>query len=113
MAIENGVLKPTGVIQLRGGTAAALSAENPILACREVAVEYDTGKAKVGNGTDDWNSLPYVGECVENHEALEGLLGGKAEDRHCHITATEHRKLGIMLAALFPNGTDEMYTWRV
>lgn len=60
MTIENGILKPTGVIQLRGGTAAAMNAENPILACREIAVEYDTGKAKIGNGTDSWNVLPYV-----------------------------------------------------
>lgn len=61
MAIENGVLKPTGVIQLRGGTYTALSTENPLLARRELCVEVDTGKIKVGNGTDNYNDLPYAG----------------------------------------------------
>ena len=65
MAIENGILKPSGVIQLRGGTYAALSAENPLLARREIAVEIDTGKIKVGNGTDRWNALPYAGGGLE------------------------------------------------
>ena len=91
MAIENGVLKPTGVIQLRGGTALALSTENPLLARREIVVEVDTGKIKIGNGTDSWNALPYVG-------------GGSGE-----FTATELRRLGILLEALFPTDTDQIY----
>lgn len=91
MAIENGVLKPTGVIQLRGGTAAVLAAENPLLARREIVVEVDTGKIKIGNGTDSWNALPYVG-------------GGSGE-----FTATELRRLGILLEALFPTDTDQIY----
>ena len=61
MAIENGILKPTGVIQLKGGTYTALSTENPLLARREIAVEIDTGKIKVGNGTSYYNDLPYAG----------------------------------------------------
>lgn len=61
MAIENGVLKPSGVIQLKGGTYTALSTENPLLARREIAVEVDTGKIKVGNGTSNYNALPYAG----------------------------------------------------
>ena len=91
MAIKNGVLKPTGVIQLRGGTALALSTENPLLARREIVVEVDTGKIKIGNGTDSWNALPYVG-------------GGSGE-----FTATELRRLGILLEALFPTDTDQIY----
>lgn len=59
--IENGVLKPTGAVQLKGGTYAVMSAENPLLARREIAVEIDTGKIKVGNGTDNYNDLPYAG----------------------------------------------------
>lgn len=59
--IENGVLKPDGVVQLKGGTYAALSAENPLLAVRELCIEIDTGKIKAGNGTDYYNDLPYAG----------------------------------------------------
>ena len=61
MAIENGVLRATGVVQLKGGTYAALSRENPLLARRELCVEIDTSKIKVGNGTDYYNDLPYAG----------------------------------------------------
>ena len=59
--IENGILKPNGVIQLRGGTAANLTAVNPLLKNREIVVETDTGKAKIGDGTHRWNELAYVG----------------------------------------------------
>ena len=59
--IENGVLKPSGVIQLRGGSFEAMSDANPLLARREVAVESDTGKIKVGDGVTLWNDLPYAG----------------------------------------------------
>ena len=48
-------------IQLKGGTAMAMSEANPLLARREIAVEFDTGKIKVGNGSDFWNDLPYSG----------------------------------------------------
>ena len=63
MAIENGVLKPTGVLQLRGGTYAALSSQNPMLARRELCVEFDTGKIKVGDNffvTVKFNRVPVV-----------------------------------------------------
>ena len=46
-------------IQLKGGSALAMAAANPLLAQREIAVEVDTGKIKVGNGSNFWNDLPY------------------------------------------------------
>ena len=48
-------------LQLRGDTAAAWTSANPVLAAREMALETDTGKFKIGNGTTAWNSLPYGG----------------------------------------------------
>jgi hypothetical protein len=54
-------------IQTKGGTAAALTAANPVLAARELCVETDTGRGKIGNGTDEWNDLDYV---------FEGALAG-------------------------------------
>lgn len=47
-------------VQLRRGPAAQWTAANPILAAGEPAVETDTGKLKVGDGTTAWASLPYI-----------------------------------------------------
>ena len=47
-------------IQLRGDTAARWTSFNPTLYPREVGVETDTLKLKVGNGTTPWTSLPYL-----------------------------------------------------
>ena len=109
MAIENGILKPSGAIQLRGGTAAVMASENPLLLRREMAVEVDTGKSKVGNGTDRWNALPYSGGGGSgDHEELDGLLGGAAAG-HYHMTQDQNRRLAILINALFPNGDDNIY----
>lgn len=47
-------------IQQRRDTAANWASANPVLAEGEVGWELDTGKAKLGNGVDDWATLPYV-----------------------------------------------------
>jgi hypothetical protein len=47
-------------ILLRGGTAAQWTTANPTLAAREVGVETDTRKAKIGDGSTAWNSLGYI-----------------------------------------------------
>jgi hypothetical protein len=47
-------------IQLKGGTAAALTAVNPVLSARELCVETDTGKGKIGDGTTTWSNLDYA-----------------------------------------------------
>ena len=46
-------------VQFRRDTATAWSITNPILAQGEVGYEYDTGRFKVGNGIQGWNSLAY------------------------------------------------------
>ena len=61
MSINNGVLQASGGIQSRGGTAANLAAANPLLKAREIMVETDTGKMKIGDGVHNWNALDYVG----------------------------------------------------
>ena len=111
MTIENGILKPSGTMQLRGGTASAMSTANPLLASREIAVETDTGKAKVGNGADTWNILPYIGGSgSDDHEALQGLLGGATDEGHYHMTEEQHRRLAILIRTLFPNNdNDDIY----
>ena len=46
-------------IQLRRDTASVWASVNPTLALGEPGVETDTYKVKVGDGTSDWNTLPY------------------------------------------------------
>jgi hypothetical protein len=48
------------LIQLRGGTAAAWTAANPILAEREMGIETDTWLYKIGDGVTNWVSLAYT-----------------------------------------------------
>ena len=47
-------------IQLRHGTAAQWAAVNPVLAQGEVGTETDTGKIKIGDGTQTWSALSYL-----------------------------------------------------
>lgn len=48
------------LIQIRRGNAAAWTAANPILAQGEMALEIDTFKVKVGDGSTAWTSLTYM-----------------------------------------------------
>ena len=41
-------------------TAAQLATENPILLDKQLVIERDSGKMKLGNGTTAYNSLPYL-----------------------------------------------------
>lgn len=50
-----------GVFQFRRGTAAGWTSANPVLASGELALETDTSKFKIGDGTTAWNSLAYGG----------------------------------------------------
>lgn len=46
--------------QLRRGNAEVWAKNNPVLAAGEPGFELDTGKLKIGNGSDAYNNLPYV-----------------------------------------------------
>lgn len=48
-------------IQNIRATATEWTTANPVLAAGEIGVEINTHKAKVGDGTTDWSSLPYIG----------------------------------------------------
>ena len=62
MSIVNGILRLSRGIQLRGGTLASLASENPVLLSREIMIETDTGKIKIGDGVTAWNSLSYFND---------------------------------------------------
>lgn len=48
-------------IREQRGTAAALTATNPVVPDGVIVVETDTGGVKIGDGATAWNSLPYAG----------------------------------------------------
>lgn len=50
MTIADNILTLDGILQLRGGTKAALAQKNPLLGRREVMIETDTGRMKTGDG---------------------------------------------------------------
>lgn len=54
------VIKTT--FQLRRGLAQVWQRNNPLLAAGEPGYELDTHKIKIGDGTNFWNDLPYIGE---------------------------------------------------
>lgn len=46
-------------LQLRHDTSTNWTAANPILLAGELAIELDTNRMKIGNGIQNWASLPY------------------------------------------------------
>lgn len=59
-------------IQLRRDTAANWTFANPVLGSGEMAVETDTLKLKVGDGSTAWNLLDYVGGTSEGGSGGDG-----------------------------------------
>lgn len=49
-------------IQIRRDTSSNWTSANPILAQGEEGHETDTNRRKIGNGTDEWVTLPYLFE---------------------------------------------------
>jgi hypothetical protein len=59
------------VIQFRRDTASNWATNNPIMASGELGIETDTGKFKLGNGTQSWTALPYGGIVGPNASDLD------------------------------------------
>lgn len=64
---------PLGIRFVRD-TAANWSANNPTLGLGQPGFETDTNKLKVGNGTSNWSSLPYIGGDAESSFTFENGL---------------------------------------
>ena len=58
--------------QIRGGTKAQWTNQNPILIERELGIETDTKKIKVGDGTTPWNTLAYM---TQGERGVQGVAG--------------------------------------
>ena len=78
-----------GTIQMKRGTSAALTTKNILLLAGQPCMELDTGQMKIGNGTDKWNDLPYVGNAEDitqtnttTNAAYRVLLSASANDNN-------------------------------
>lgn len=67
------------VIQLRRATEPEWIERNPILRKGEPAYSTDVNKLKIGDGTKDWITLPYVSS-VTKEAILDTLSEAKVED---------------------------------
>ena len=94
-------------VQIRGGTAAEWTAANPILAHREFAIETDTNKLKVGNGSSNWAALPYV-FTLSPDDASEIMKGAVEEGTDVEVQAGT--AVGGTGARLFVNPA-KLATW--
>ena len=79
MTISNNKLNLNTGIQLRGATASVLASVNPVPAAREIMIETDTNKIKIGDGSTAWNSLSYAypannGSETWTFELLDGTI---------------------------------------
>jgi len=67
----------TSRLQNRRDTAANWTTNNPTLAAGEIGYETDTGKLKIGTGSDNWTTLGYTQNgTVTSIVAGTGLTGG-------------------------------------
>lgn len=53
-------------IQLRRGSASQWTTANPTLSLGEFGYESDTGRAKIGDGVTDWNTLTYFRPALDD-----------------------------------------------
>lgn len=96
------------VIKLRRDLASNWTDKNPILALGEAGFEYDTNKLKIGNGTDVWADLQYIGGSV-SEETIEEIVIDYLES---HPIEGDYEPLGAVathVAEPDPHG-DRAYT---
>ena len=86
-------------IQLRNDTAENWTTKNPVLLKGEMGVEIDTGKTKIGNGTDHWTTLKYSGV---DEDTIKGIID-KNRDNFTPVEATKEETDAQALAREITN----------
>lgn len=102
-------------IQLKRDTAANWSTNNPVLAVGEVGIVTDTLKSKVGNGTDNWDTLEYLSTKSFN-ELTEVVVTTPSANQTLTFNGTNWVN-GLTIQTAVPSGalftdtdTDTVYT---
>lgn len=67
------------ILQLRTGSATQWAASTRILAVGEPGVETDTGRIKVGDGTNLWSGLPWSGAAISKSTSNGSLMVNGAD----------------------------------
>lgn len=79
------------MIQFLRGTSTAVSNENPVLAAGQPFFETDTNKIKIGNGVNQYNSLPYINpDATQSAVDWSSITGKPSEfppESHTHTTS--------------------------
>lgn len=65
-------------VQLRGGTASNLAIVNPVPKAREIMIETDTMRFKIGDGVTSWNELAY---CSTTQAGDSGVTNSAVNSR--------------------------------
>lgn len=107
-------------IQLRNDTAENWTTKNPVLLKGEMGVEIDTGKTKIGNGTDHWATLKYSGVDEDtikgivdkNRNAVEFIVAneGESDTQALARVITAPKKGDVGIVEQTKNGIGEFYT---
>lgn len=66
-------------LQIRNDTAANWTSVNPVLATGELAIERDSKKFKIGDGSTDWNDLTYATQGQQGEQGAKGDTGDSLE----------------------------------
>ena len=86
-------------IQLRNDTAENWTNANPVLLKGEMGVETDTGKTKIGNGTDQWTTLKYSGV---DEDTIKGIIDNN-RNNFTEVTPNEGESDAQALARMVTN----------
>lgn len=67
------------ILQLRIGSATQWAASTRILAVGEPGVETDSGRIKIGDGTNLWSALPWSGAAISKSTSNGSLMVNGAD----------------------------------
>jgi hypothetical protein len=91
-------------VQIRRDTAALWTSTNPTLAEGELGMETDTGKLKIGNGTNTWKQLTYLATTSPAGPLVQGNSTGYAIGGTAHPAVTSNRFTTIDTFAFASDG---------
>lgn len=99
-------------IQLRHDTSTNWQTQNPVLLEGEVAIETDSNKVKIGNGTDNYNTLPYITDQTKidlDYSNADYQPVDKSGDTMTGSLTIVAQYAGLMLSGIDPSKAETNY----